>query len=68
MLWSPERDKIKCTIRLKLSITNNEAEYKAVLSGFDLAKVVGALSAVYIAICKLLWDISMAITRQKGNK
>lgn len=33
-------------IRLPFSITNNEAEYEAVLSGLDLAKAIGAVSAV----------------------
>ena len=68
LLRSPEGDTIECAIRLQFSITNNEAEYEMVLSGLDLAKVVGVLSAVYIVIQRLLSDTSMAITRQKGNR
>ena len=35
-----ERDKIECMIRLDFPTTNNEAEYKALLAGLDLAKAV----------------------------
>ena len=68
LLRSPEGDTIECAIRLQFSITNNEAEYEAVLLGLDLAKVVGFVSAVYSVSHRLLSGTSMAITRQKGNR
>ena len=42
----PEGDTIECVIRLQFSITNNEAEYEAVLSGLDLPKAARAISVV----------------------
>ena len=41
VLQSPKRDIIECAIQLQFSMTNNEAEYKAILIRLDLAKVVG---------------------------
>ena len=42
VLQSPERDIIECAVRLQFLMTNNEAEYKAILTGLNLAKTVGA--------------------------
>ena len=41
-----ERDKIECMIRLDFPTTNNEAEYKALVAGLDLAKAVSAKNVV----------------------
>ena len=38
----PEGDKIECMIRLDFPTTNNEAEYKALIAGLDLARAAGA--------------------------
>ena len=46
MLRSPEGDKIECMVRLNFPTTNNEAKYKALVAGLDLAKVAGAASVV----------------------
>ena len=46
VLQSLEGDTIECAIRLKFLMTNNEAEYEAILIGLDLAKVAGASSVV----------------------
>ena len=46
MLLSPEGDKIKCMVRLDFPTSNNEAEYKALVAGLDLAKATGAASVV----------------------
>ena len=46
VLQSPERDNLECAIRLQFSMTNNKAEYEAILAGLDLAKAVGASSVV----------------------
>ena len=46
LLQSPKGDTIECAVCLQFSTTNNEAEYEAVLSGLDLAKVEGAMSIV----------------------
>ena len=45
VLQSLEGDLIDCAICLQFP-TNNEVEYKAVLTGLHLAKVAGALSVV----------------------
>ena len=39
LLRSPEGDTVECVLCLKFSITNNEAEYEAVFSNLNLAKV-----------------------------
>ena len=41
-IQTPEGDKIECMIQLDFPTTNNEAEYKALVAGLDLAKVAGA--------------------------
>ena len=46
LLQLPEGDTIECAIHLQFLMINNEAEYEAVLSGLDLAKVAGAESAI----------------------
>ena len=42
VIQTPEWDKIECMIRLDFPTTNNEAEYKALVAGLDLAKATGA--------------------------
>ena len=46
VLGSPEGDKIECMVCLDFPMTNNEAEYKTLAVGLDLAKVAGATSVV----------------------
>ena len=46
MLLSPEGDKIECMVRLDFPTTNNVAEYEALVTGLDLAKVARAISVV----------------------
>lgn len=46
LLKIPEGDTVECVVRLQFPTTNNEAEYEAVLSDIDLAKVKGATSAI----------------------
>ncbi|XP_075633446.1 uncharacterized protein LOC142605906 [Castanea sativa] len=46
MLKSPEGDKLKYAARLQYQTTSNEAEYKALLKGLELAKSLGAESVV----------------------
>ena len=42
VIQTPERDNIECMIRLDFLMTNNEAEYEALVAGLDLAKAAGA--------------------------
>jgi ribonuclease HI len=42
IIRSPEGDIIKWAIRLQYTITNNEAEYEALLAGLKMAKTLGA--------------------------
>ena len=46
VLLSPKEDKIECMVRLDFATTNNEAEYKTLVAGLELAKVAGATSVV----------------------
>ena len=46
MLFSLERDKIECMVRLNFPTTNNKAEYEAIVAGLDLTKVVRAVNVV----------------------
>lgn len=46
MLYSLEGDKIECMIRLNFLTTNNEAEYKALVAGLDLAIAAGVTSVI----------------------
>ena len=46
LLQSLEGDTVECAVHLQFSTTNNKAEYEVVLSGLDLAKAAGAMSAV----------------------
>ena len=46
VLQSPDGDIIKYAIQFQFSTTNNEAKYKAILTGLNLAKTTGALSLV----------------------
>ena len=46
LLQLPEGDTVECAVHLQFFMINNEAEYEAVLSGLDLAKVAGAESAI----------------------
>ena len=46
MLHTLEGDKIECMIRLDFLMTNNEAEYEALVAGLDLTKTIGAKNMV----------------------
>ena len=46
VLLSPEGDTVECMVRLDFPTTNNEAEYEALVAGFDLAKAARATSVV----------------------
>jgi len=41
IIQTPEGDKIECMIQLDFPITNNEAEYEALVAGLDLVKAAG---------------------------
>ena len=60
VLLSPEGDKIECMVRNDFSTTNNEAEYKALVAGLNLAKAVGAVSVV-------LYCDSQVVTNQMNG-
>ena len=42
VIQTPKGDKIECMIRLDFPITNNEAEYEALVAGLDLVRAAGA--------------------------
>ena len=46
ILQSPEKDHLEYAIRLQFHTTNNEAEYKTLVKGLDLAKALEAESVV----------------------
>ena len=46
VLLSPEGDVVECMISLDFPATNNEAEYKALVAGLNLARAAEATSVV----------------------
>ena len=46
VLHTPKGEKIKCMIRLDFPMTNNEAEFEALVAGLDVAKAAGAENMV----------------------
>ena len=46
MIHSLEGDEIECMVHLDFPTTNNEAKYKALVAGLDLAKSAGATSVI----------------------
>ena len=46
VLISPEKETLKYTVRLQFAVTNNEAEYEALLTGLSLAKALGAKNLI----------------------
>ncbi|XP_075665877.1 uncharacterized protein LOC142635629 [Castanea sativa] len=61
VLHTPEGDKIECMIRLDFSTTNNEAEYKAIIAGLDLAIAAGAKSVI------IYFDSQVVINQVDGS-
>ena len=46
VLTSPEKNVIKYGVQLKVPVTNNEAEYEALLAGLRVARALGAENVV----------------------
>ncbi|XP_030923207.1 uncharacterized protein LOC115950096 [Quercus lobata] len=46
VLLSPKGDTVECMVRLDFPITNNEAEYEALVAGLDLGKAARAESVI----------------------
>ena len=42
VITSPEKDVLKYGVQLKFPVTNNEAEFKALLTGLRIARALGA--------------------------
>ena len=61
VLISPEKEKLKYAIILQFLATNNEAEYKALLTGLSLAKALGAKNLIVQA------DSQLIIGQVKGD-
>ena len=61
VLLSSEGDKLKHKVRLQYQTTNNEAEYKALLKGLELAKSVEAESIL------VLGDLQLVIGQVNGT-
>ena len=61
VLLSPERDMVECMVCLNFPTTNNEAEYKALVVGLDLAKAVGAASIV------IYYDFQVVTNQVNGD-
>ena len=61
VLHSLEADEIECLVRLDFPTTNNEAEYKALVAGLDLAKAIGATSVVVYC------DFQVVISQVNGD-
>ena len=61
VLHSLEEDKIECMVCLDFLMTNNEAEYEALIAGLDLAKAVGAENLV------VYYDSQVATSQVNGD-
>ena len=46
VLHSPKGDKVECMVHLDFPMTNNEAEYEALIAELDLAKAAGVANMV----------------------
>ena len=47
VITSPKKDVLKYGVQLKFPITNNEAEYKTLLTGLRIARTLGAENIVF---------------------
>ena len=61
VLHTSEGDKIECIIRLDFPMTNNEAEYEALVAGLDLARATGVENMVVYC------DSQVVINQINGN-
>ena len=61
MLISPEKETLKYVVRLQFAITNNEAEYEALLTVLSLAKALEAKNLIVQA------DSQLIIGQVKGD-
>ena len=61
VITSPENDVLKYGVQLKFSITNNEAEYEALLAGLRIARAYGAKKIV------LKSDSQLVIGQVRGD-
>ena len=61
VITSPEKDVLKYGVQLKFSITNNEAEYEALLAGLRIARALGAEKVV------LKSDSQLVIGQVRGD-
>ena len=61
VITSPENDVLKYGVQLKFSITNNEAEYEALLAGLRIARALGAEKIV------LKSDSQLVIGQVRGD-
>lgn len=61
VLTPPEGETLKYAVRLQFLVTNNEAEYEALLTGLSLAKAIGAKNLIVQA------DSQLIIEQVKGD-
>ena len=61
VITSPEKDVLKYGVQLKFPITNNEAEYKALLTGLRITRALGAENIV------LKNDSQLVIRQVRGD-
>ena len=61
VITSPEKDVLKYGVQLKFPITNNEAEYEALLTGLRIARALGAEKIV------LKSDSQLVIGQVRGD-
>ena len=61
VIQTPKGDKIECIIQLDFPTTNNEAEYKALVAGLDLAR---ATNAENVVVC---CDSQVVISQVNGS-
>ncbi|KAL5568842.1 hypothetical protein UlMin_025417 [Ulmus minor] len=68
ILVSPDGVKLSCAVRFKFKATNNQAEYKALLSGLRLAKEVSARHLTIYSDSQLVVSQVNSEFQAKGEK
>ena len=61
VITSPEKNVLKYGVQLKFPVTNNEAEYEALLAGLKVARALGAENVV------LKSDFQLVIGQVRGE-
>ncbi|XP_075479477.1 uncharacterized protein LOC142520370 [Primulina tabacum] len=68
VLTAPSREKIKLALKIDSRVTNNEAEYEAVLAGLQAAREVGASRVIIYSDSQLVTQQIKGVYEAKSEK